>query len=386
MRMFIVFLICSMLSSCLETFTPESFGSVPRDLVIDATITDEVKQQRILLSRTRSLEEEEVLPEKNANVRVVDDMGNTYQFSESNPGEYISDDLFGAQLGRFYQLKIVSSSGSQYESEQELFEGKASLDSLYTERITSDLGNDGMAIYLDNSDPSGNARFYRFEYEETYKIIAPFWRNQDVTFVPNVGFVLVPRPLEELVCYATDHSTDILIENTVNLTENRLNRYLVRFINRNNYIISHRYSILVRVLVHSARANTYFETLNTLSSSETVFSENQTGFLNGNVFSTEDPAERVLGYFEVASVAEKRLFFNYEDFFPGEDLPDYVSSCQENYPESPGLIDRIRANSIKLLRENENPLPRQGPYVVVLRVCGDCTVLGTPKIPDFWID
>ncbi len=386
MKLIRVLFICSMLYGCLESFTPESLGSIPRDLVIDATITDEVKEQRILLSRTRSLEEEDVIPEQNAEVTVVDDLGNIYQFSESNPGEYISNDLFGVQLGRSYQLRIESSSGILYESEQEFYEGSATLDSIYAERITSDLGNDGMAIYVDSFDPSGNSRYYRFEYEETYRIIAPFWVPQDLTIDPDVGFVLVPRPLEEFQCYATDLSTDILIENTGDLTENRIDRYLVRFINRNNYIISHRYRILVRVLVHSSSANEYFSTLKTLSVSESVFSENQTGFIIGNVFSMQDPTERVLGYFEVASVAETRLFFNYEDFFPEEDLPEYVSSCQENFPPPVALAGQLEANSIKFLRENDNPQPNQGPYVTVTRVCGDCTVLGTPEVPDFWID
>ena len=140
------------------------------------------------------------------------------------------------------------------------------------------------------------------------------------------------------------------------------------------------------LLVHSSRASEYFSTLKTLSGSESIFSENQTGFITGNVFSTQDPAERVLGYFEVASIAEERLFFNYEDFFPEEDLPDYVSDCQENFPLLVALVGQIEANSIKYLRENDNPQPNQGPFVTVSRVCGDCTVLGSPEVPDFWID
>ena len=61
---------------------------------------------------------------------------------------------------------------------------------------------------------------------------------------------------------------------------------MVRFINRNNYIISHRYSILVRQFVQSNEAFTFYETLNDLSRNESLFSETQPGFLAGNVSST----------------------------------------------------------------------------------------------------
>ena len=83
---------------------------------------------------------------------------------------------------------------------------------------------------------------------------------------------------------------------------------------------------------------------------------------------------------------ERRIFFNYEDFFPGEELPDYVSACQENTPELDVLIGQIQVNSIKLLNENDSPLPGEGPYITLNRVCGDCTVLGNPEIPEFWIE
>ena len=386
MKSLTALLFCILLCGCIESFVPESISEVPRDLVVDAPITDEITLQRIQLSRSNALEEEDIIPERGASVSVSDEQGNRFQFRENQAGEYISETPFGAVSGRSYKLNISTAEGTSYESEWEGFLGGATVDSLYAERITDDLGVEGMAIFIDSFDPSGEAEFYRFEYEESYRIVAPFWASQDIKFETGVGFFFEPRPLDEQVCYSTDLSTEIILEKSTDLNENRLERFLIRFIDRNNYIITHRYTILVRQLVHSERANRYFETLKILSDSESVFSENQPGFLNGNIFSLEDPSQPVLGYFEVASVAEKRIFFSYEDFFPGEELPDYVDPCQENEPDPTFIPGMIAVNSIKFLRDNEEPQLGEGPYVLVVRVCGDCTVLGQPEIPDFWVE
>ena len=164
-------------------------------------------------------------------------------------------------------------------------------------------------------------------------------------------------------------------------------------INRNNFIISHRYSILVRQLIQSATAYTFFETLSEFSGSQSLFSETQVGFLNGNVFSDIDEDEKVLGYFDIASVSEMRIFFDYEDLFPNEELPPFISSCLESSPPliSPGgarcvLAPQVENNIVRYVRPNDSPLFGEGPYIIVPRECGDCTALGQTAIPEFWTE
>jgi hypothetical protein len=57
--------------------------------------------------------------------------------------------------------------------------------------------------------------------------------------------------------------------------------------------------------------------LKELSGSDGILSQNQPGFFFGNIKSVENPNEKVIGYFEVSSVSSQRIFFNYEDVFPG---------------------------------------------------------------------
>jgi hypothetical protein len=103
--------------------------------------------------------------------------------------------------------------------------------------------------------------------------------------------------------------------------------------------------------------------------------------------------EKIIGFFEVSSVSSKRIFFNYEAYYPNEPQPPYASSCLEISPEidlgHPAdlcgpLLVLIEGGDVLYYRENEFPGPREGPYYVVPAECGDCTRIGTTTVPDFW--
>jgi hypothetical protein len=123
---------------------------------------------------------------------------------------------------------------------------------------------------------------------------------------------LVPSPLDIQICYGSKKSVDIIQTSTTNLQEDRVN-FPVRFISDQSYIISHRYSILVRQYVQSIEAFTFYKTLKEISSSSSVLSPKQPGFVNGNIKCVTDTESKVIGFFDVSSVSSKRMFFNYAD-------------------------------------------------------------------------
>ncbi|MGI9547092.1 MAG: DUF4249 domain-containing protein [Flavobacteriaceae bacterium] len=380
--------------TCVEEFEPETV-TFESALVVEATITDELKTHEVYLSRTYAFEDDGPDAEQNASVEVSDNQGNRFTFVEIAPGIYRSAIEFSAEAGRSYTLNITTSDGRTYSSSSTDLPSSTSLDSIYAERIVNDDGVDGIAIYADSFDPNGNAGNYRYTYEETFRIIAPNWTPIDLVEDDALDAIpcdlkKVPRPTEQQTCYRTDTSTDIIQIQTNNLDEDRVSRFLVRFINRDNYIISHRYSILVKQLVQSDASFTFYETLNEFSGSESLFSSTQPGFLNGNVSSDINEEEKVLGYFEVASVDEKRIFFNYEDFYPGEPLPPYIDACNDSAPLLANmsgcvLLVVVEANLVRYVEDNP-PTPNEGPYRVVPRVCGDCTEIGDVEVPEFWTE
>lgn len=383
---FLFMVLGTILSSCVEPFIAYT-QKFERVLVIGGNITNELKQQQIFLAHTFTLEDDGPSGEENANVKVVESGGNEYLFSETVPGTYVSTIVFRAVPNRDYQLFVTTEDGMSYSSETMQLPTDTALGNLYAERITTDLGKDGIAIYVDSEDPTNSSKYYRYEYEETYKIIAPRWNSKELLVIEgeNPSIDIVPRSMDEWVCYRTDISQNITLTASNELNEDRVTKFLVRFINRDNYILSHRYSILVRQYIQSLESYTFYETLRNFSGSESLFSETQPGFLTGNIFSDDDPDEKVLGYFDVSSVSEKRIFFDYIDFFDGERLPPFVDPCRVGAPIF-GLLDLIRWDFIKYIKLNEGEISPGGPYLTVPQVCGDCTALGNPEIPEFWTE
>jgi hypothetical protein len=381
-----------LLMGCIEAFDAE-FVDFESALVIEATITNELKQQQIFLSRSYEFDAEGPSAESNATVSVSDGAGTTFSFQDAGNGVYVSSQAFAAEPGRDYELSITTQDGRSYGSETTQMTSETTIDEVIAERITNDDGEDGMAILVNSFDPSGNAKNYRYEYEETYRIIAPEWNPISLIGDPEggCGVIRVPNTTDDETCYRTDRSNAIILASTEDLEEDRVSNFMVRFISRDNYIISHRYSVLVRQLVQSNEAFVFFETLNELSGSESLFSQTQPGFLEGNVFSNDNRDERVLGFFDVSSVSERRIFFNYDDFYPGEALPPYIEPCGPSAPviANPGgcvLRPILESGAGIYLAENEQPAEGEGPFLIVRRICGDCKVLGSTAVPDFWIE
>ena len=386
------------MQNCVESLELEQKDvSYESTLVVQATITDENKLQEIYISRSFPLDTTGIYGENGGQVQVSDSNGVIYRFLNQNEGRYVSQDSFAVQAGLEYRLSIITTDGRSYISKQETAPLPTPLDTIYAERDFRDGDLDeGMFIYASSYDPSGTNTYFRYEYEETYKIIAPYWNASDLYIqvpLPDLVIGLKLKEQEERVCFGFEKSSEIIQQNSSNLTDNRINKFPVRFINKDDFIISHRYSILVRQHVQSPEAYAYYKALRELFASNGVLSQIQTGFLEGNVASQEDPDEQVIGYFEVSSVSEKRLFFDYEDFFPNLSIPDYKSECVF-YPIPPGNVQFLSyaiENNFKyvgfgegidqLIEPDTGP---EAPYLMVTRACGDCRVLGSNIVPEFW--
>ncbi|MBT8305751.1 MAG: DUF4249 domain-containing protein [Maribacter sp.] len=405
-------MIVVIVDSCIESF--EAKTEVFEDtLVIDALLTDESKQHRVILTRAFRFEDNTPVFERNANVEVVDDEDVVYLFQETEPGVYLSQVEFAAAQGKNYTLKVRTSDGKSYVSKTVRTPVNVPITELMAERLVNDMGEEGVSILLDNETISTEPTYFRFEYEETYQIIAPKYdpfEFEVIDYVPCDGdfyeVAIKPRIVEQKTCFGSVRSSGLIQASTTGLEGNKVDNFNIRFINRNNYIISHRYSILVRQYTQTQGAHSYYEQLGDFSSSDNVFSQIQPGFLTGNLRSETNADEKVLGYFEVASLSEVRLYFNYSDLFPNEPLPPYAVDCEtlgnpllvgrgyhcdgngncDGACESP-LIEGILAGILVFNSVNENPTSEMpGPFFTLPSPCGDCTKLGSNVVPEYWLN
>lgn len=377
------------LNSCTEPYALQT-NTYQEALVVEATITNEFKKQEITLTKTAKFEDTETQIEKGAEVYITDNKGNKYNFAEDS-GKYVSTTEFQASANAEYRLNINTKNGRSFESTIEKLPAINPMQSVTATVETQDSLR-GVAIRVNTYDPTNSSKYYRYEYEETYKIIAPKWVGSKATF-DATGLVLVPNDTDIITCYSTKKNTEILLNSTVGFNEDRAN-YVVRFISDQNYIISHRYSILVKQYIENLASYNYYKTLKKMSDSGSILSPTQPGILLGNISSSNGSNDRIVGYFDVASVSTERIYFNYADLFPFERLPPYYTDCKEfcyaPYPFNPEPCTHdgdypldLDLGKITFYAGTSSP----GSYIFWVNApCGDCTSFSSNIKPTFWID
>ncbi|MFC7774285.1 DUF4249 domain-containing protein [Flavobacterium sp. GCM10027622] len=394
--------------SCTEPYglQTETFESA---VVIEATITDEYKHQEIKLSRTYRLEEDGPDTEVGAVVYVTDSNGNQYNFIGSGD-RYVSQQAFAAVPNVNYQLHIVTSDGKTYTSTTEKMSSLTDIDDIVAVRGLNSVGEDGVQILLNGTKTTDSTEYYRYTYEETNKVIAPQWitqRGVAVYYNPplpnsqNIGYLLLePWPYESKTCYSHENSKEILISNTsLNSTNNVID--LIRFLKIDDYKIANRYSIKVTMHNESFEANNFYDALKKTSSSGSLLSQNQPGFFSGNIKNSNNPKEKVIGFFDIAHVSSKRIFFNFEDIFPNEPKPPYPYYCPEitffNEKDfkfnlcfaSIGVNSECHGEFIlRSIEFREKTVFSAGldGITLVNSQCGDCTLFSSNVKPSFWVD
>jgi hypothetical protein len=383
---------------CTEPYEIETVN-YENVLVVESTITDELKPQIVKLSRTSSLEDTSVLIENNATVTVVSNNGDNFSFSQDNDtGFYISNQSFRAQPNTSYTLNIVTQDGKRYTSSSVVLPPVVEMDEVYTERIVDPTDDkDGVQVLVNTEDPTGNSKYFRYEYEETYKITTPnpsrFIANIK-NYNPTTGTYdveLIERE-RELICYSSEISTGITQTTTTELNENRVFHFPVRYLSKLDPKIQTRYSILVKQYVQSVEAYTFYKIVKELGSVGSLLSQGQPGYVAGNIIYEANPDQKVLGFFEASSMTSKRIYFNYEDF--GLPKPPYFVDCEvlvldyndnttlDNDPdEREALYYYITLKNYQVIRLAQGTL-----YTVVQPECGLCTTFSSNVRPDFWED
>jgi hypothetical protein len=387
-QIFSLLILCSITIGCSETYNLQS-NNYEELLVIEATITNEFKKQEIKITKTSKFEDEDVKTESGATVMVSDNNGKNYIFNEVS-GIYISENEFQAEPNTKYTLSIITSDGKRYESSSQTLTTLNEIENIIPEVVNNKEGR-GVEISVKSYDPTNTSKYYRYKYEETYKIIAPKWSDNKAVVIGPQEIALEPNSLNTKTCYTTKKSNDIILTNTINLNEDRVN-FPVRFISDQNYIISHRYSILVTQYVQNFESYNFYRIMKEISASSSVLSPRQPGILNSNIKCITNSDEKVIGFFDVSSASSKRIFFNYKDLFPGEQIPPYFTDCTLlNYkfcfgfsdPPCMGyaLINELKNNRLSYFFSN---LPTD--YLMVPVECGDCTSFSSNIIPSFWTE
>lgn len=397
MKSFLKIILASFLvvlnSACVEEVSID-FGGDQSNLVVHAIITDEFKRQQITLSRTYPFDTKESPAEKGA-VVVLSGNEQNYSFEEVEDGQYRSITAFKAEAGVSYKLSITTADGRSYSSETKSLVGDVSIDDFSVNQGANSDNEEGLSFELSSSNSNSEGNYYRIDYEETYKIVAPYWSAYDAVIFAE-GFHTIDvrailRETEEKECYGNFKSTRINLVNTYNFQSDEIRDLPVRFLKKYDPKGMYRYSIEVKQYAVDAQTYAYYQSLKEISdASTTVFTQSQPGQINSNIYSESNPEEVVLGYFEVSGVDSRRVFVDYRDYYPDGNRPNYFYACQTSIPSISGtmgnrpLLEAIKSDELIYFASTEPG--SEGPFVMVLPFCGDCTRIGSNIKPEFWID
>jgi hypothetical protein len=370
------------LASCVDRYTPDVPPAAQTNLVVDGYINPQGRSV-IKLGRTFSVNTKNTGPaETRAQVVIQDDAGRRYSLAESSAGTYTSATL-ALDPARQYQLRLTTAQGREYVSDMLPVVLAPPIDSL-TWQLTS---QQGVQVYLSTHADAKAARYYRWEFDETWKFVSAF--ESDIEYVPARNFVRT-RGQSIYQCWRTESSTAIVQANTAQLSQNALAAYPLLTV-LPGVQLRFGYSVLVRQYAETQNEYEYWEQLRKNTENLGTVNDPLPSRVTGNVHALADASEPVLGYVGVHSVTEKRLFIDAATQLPTPKPgsvffdPAYASCIQTESVYFPSGLQQLKASLIVPVHPiiNLNTGDTIGA-TVSSPACVDCRLRGTNIKPSYW--
>ena len=351
---------------CKQTYDPPVIANPPTSLVVEGFINNGPDSTYFDLSHTYKLNDSTgTIPETGAGVSIQGSDNSSYSLSEVGNG------LYGANLPALnptttYRLFINTTGGKQYASDYVPIVTDPPIDSVNFIR-----NNTGVNIYVNTHDPTNTAKYYRWEYQETWEFHSAFYatlqflNNQLVNYSPNTI----------ATCWAGYTSTRIILGTTTQLASDVVYRLPLVSIPLNAEKLSVKYSILVKQYAITENAYNWWSILqNNTENIGSIFGV-QPSTDQGNIRCLNDTSEQVVGYVSAGNTNSQRIFITSDQVFPW----DYLSPC---------TTQTVALDSVAFYyTEGIWPIdltPDQSHAIESYRSCIDCTLGGTNIQPSFW--
>ncbi len=382
--LFILNLTVLLFFGCVERYYASEDDVITGTLVVSAHLTDKPGEQVISISRSEKLRFPSYVPETGCWVVVEDQVGNSMEFKETVPGDY-SVDIPALFLvpGSLYRLLLMTSDGNRYESEYSRLRSSTSINSVYYELESIPTYDPlvtvhGIRFYMDFDVDPDSSEYMRWELLETYEFHNPPY--EDYIYGFDRQLKLAPDSLVHKQCWITAYVNAIFTLDAGKLTTPQFNYMPLHHISNETQRLSHGYSLLVRQFSMDEPAFRYWDELKKNTQENSGLYSRQPSITPSNICNCDDPEEKILGFFSISGVSEKRLFVKeveglekYSSLYcvPALELPRFRFLAASDLPI---FLSRVLAPEY---------LARFGETT---HECIDCRVkkgsVGDP--PDFW--
>lgn len=370
MKKLVIFVIVCFLFGCISPFEPKGIEQIDGILVVEGIITD--GESVFTLSRSRMLSETEMMLDivTNANVFVEREDGTLFPAELSEwpiwPRRYHINNGPLDPNSR-YRLRIDIPENN--EVFQYFSEFAYPIITPEIDRVFWTKRGDGqpVTIHVETHSPEQEVLFYRWSFRADWEI------NSDM-FHPDFPFR----------CWGHQYSREILLGSAENTVFGRVID-IIHEINPRDQRLSVLYRIEVTQNAISRRAHTYFENIRRNAElTGSIFSPTPST-MRGNIFSATDPNRHVVGYVDVSTTTQKRLYIRRGD------------GAHERVAPSPWCSGPMSHGQVCFLLFGDSPAiefcnPLEHGFVIfeplegnfILQSCVDCTFWGTTDKPYDW--
>lgn len=369
-------------TACLEPYPAPDDGMDLDLLVVDGFVNATDGSAKVRLTRPARLSNDDGYPfEQGATVTIKAEDGAVVELIGQDSGRYIVSGLSIDPLAR-YQLQVTTADGQQYISDFITITDTPPIDSLSWRPH-----DDGLEVLATTHDDTGNSRYYRWDFVETWEYHAPFLSG----YKAENGTAIYREPDEFLFeCYRTYASTDILVASTARLQEDVVSNFPLIFIPRVSDRISVLYHINVQQRVILEEEYEFWEDLRRITETVGGLFDSQPYEVVGNVQHASDPGKPVLGYFSGGRVTHKQMFIDYHELtlelkkrpFHGCSLD---TICVRMGPAYRCTMDLTTIPTKTYLIGTLSESGVVWGFTVASEPCSDCRKQGgVLKKPDFW--
>ncbi|MBR4134715.1 MAG: DUF4249 family protein [Bacteroidales bacterium] len=294
-------------SSCVYPFEPELDKSSGRNLVIEGDLLIG-SFSYIRLSYMSYLDEDLAEWDVKAEVRAEDEKGNMYNGKKVDSNLYLISLNLADPSSRF-RLYVVLDDGREYASEWAEARRAPVVDEI-THELDATTNQVRFNITLHSDDGEQYFRWFfdeDWEYESLYD--AKYWYSIDTSDPDDNGTMIKYGPREGThYCWMNQQSTGLYFTTTRDLESNKVQEKNFYRVAAQTQRMSSLYSMNVRVESTTEDCYDYWKNVRTNSENLGDLFSPIPSEMRGNIYNLSDPDETVLGFVNVSTVAEKRVF------------------------------------------------------------------------------
>ena len=328
-------------------------------------------------------------PEINAAVSIQTSGGDTYSLMDSfGTGIYQSLAL-NLDSTLQYRLNIVTSDGNKYQSDFVSVKQAPPIDSL-TWELAGDpdpkTNKQFFNIYVNSHDPNNATRYYRWDYEQTYKHLANLH-----TYLGVANGMIYPLPLgvSYYTCWSTVPSQNIVLGSSVTLNQDVISHIPVAHILQNDPKLDIGCSFLIKQYPLTEEGYNYWLTVQKNSQSLGGLFDLTPADIKGNLHCITHPDIPVFGYVSASTVQDKRIYISNKSLTGwqsnGIDPSNKYACITSSYPVDP-LNELVFNYPDTAFGPWMFATPDLVTYLVVApKSCLDCRYQGGTNVqPSFW--